>query len=101
MILDSTPVHRGDPAPMALAGKLICSITLLLALGIACGSDPTPTVISGETTLTAREVMGLAAKGFESLLYFHFEMTHEGGGTPIALGLEMDRVEGDIAAPIE
>ena len=99
MILDSTPVHRGDPAPMALAGKLISSISLLLALGIACGSDPTPTAIPEEATLTATEIMRLAAEGFESLLYFHFEMTHEGGGTPIALGLEMDQVEGDIAAP--
>ncbi len=84
---------------MASAGKLTSSIVLLLALGIACGSDPTPTAIPEENPLTAKEILGLAAEGFESLLYFHFEMTHEGGGTPIALGLEMDQVEGDIAAP--
>ncbi|MEE9247196.1 MAG: LppX_LprAFG lipoprotein [Dehalococcoidia bacterium] len=99
MIEDWTPIHRGDPAPMASAGKLTSSIVLLLALGIACGSDPTPTAIPEENPLTAKEILGLAAEGFESLLYFHFEMTHEGGGTPIALGLEMDQVEGDIAAP--
>lgn len=44
---------------MALAGKLIFNAVLLLALGIACGSDPTPTTIPEETTFTVKEIMGM------------------------------------------
>lgn len=30
---------------------------------------------------------------------FHFEIEHDGGGTPIAMGLVMNEAEGDIARP--
>jgi hypothetical protein len=30
---------------------------------------------------------------------FHFELEHDGGGTPIALGLVMDKAKGHIARP--
>ena len=72
---------------------------LLLAIGLACTSQPAPTPTAPPESITAEEVMARAAKRFEALRSFHFKMTHQGGGTPIVKSFEMEVAEGDVAAP--
>ena len=89
---------------------MIKAIGLLLLFGsfsvffvLACASElePTATVTpkQAQPIPTVDEILSKAANRFEALHYFSFLMTHEGGGTAIALGLEMDEVVGRIAAP--
>lgn len=75
-------------------------LTALLALAIvalfACQTvspSPTPTPIAASTILEK------AALAMEKVTSFHFELTQEGGGTPIMPGIEMKRAEGDVARP--
>ena len=44
-------------------------------------------------------ILQRAADRFEALEFFKFTMLHENGGTPIAFGLVMEDVAGDVAAP--
>ena len=80
---------------------LPCTVAFVLTLSLlsatACGSESTPTPL--QIDLSVEEILSKAAERFESLQSFHFKMTHEGGGTPIALGLEMETVEGDVVSP--
>ncbi|MFQ5875346.1 MAG: LppX_LprAFG lipoprotein [Dehalococcoidia bacterium] len=73
--------------------------TLLLILVAACDSDQTPTPAAMVDGLSAEEILLKASERFEALRSFHFEMTHQGGGTPIAMGLEMEVAEGDVVFP--
>lgn len=51
------------------------------------------------TPLTTAEILRQSAEAMQRASSFHFEMTHQGGGTPIALGLEMTEATGDIVSP--
>ncbi len=80
---------------------LTCAVAVVLTLSLfsayACSLDSTPTPT--QTGLSVEEILSRAADRFEILQSFHFKMTHDGGATPIALGLEMETVEGDVVAP--
>ncbi|MEE9199426.1 MAG: LppX_LprAFG lipoprotein [Dehalococcoidia bacterium] len=82
-------------------GNLIgaVALALVLAIGLACTSQPTPTPTEQGESITAEDILARAAERFEMLRSFHFKMTHRGGGTPVAMGFEMDVAEGDVAAP--
>lgn len=74
----------------------IISIVLAALLLSACGktapsAPPLP--------LTAPEVIGRSLESMAEIKSFHFVLEHDGGGTPIAMGLMMDKAEGDIARP--
>ena len=77
----------------------LAALAMALVLSLACRSGATPAPVETTTALSAREVLTHAAERFEALDSFHFTMDHRGGGTPIAMGLEMERVEGDAVAP--
>ena len=66
----------------------------------ACGSTepdtPTPTPPPAPDPVA---ILQRAADRFEALEFFKFTMLHENGGTPIAFGLVMEDVTGDVAAP--
>ncbi|MFQ5933959.1 MAG: LppX_LprAFG lipoprotein [Dehalococcoidia bacterium] len=75
------------------------AIALLLVLGLACRSEEGASPEPQEGLPTAEEILTSAAERFEALSSFHFKMTHQGGGTPIAMGLVMEVAEGDVLAP--
>ena len=71
-----------------------------VAFGIVCGTKdpegPTPTPPPAPDPIA---ILQNAADRFETLEFFKFTMVHENGGTPIAFGLVMEDVTGDVAAP--
>ena len=80
--------------------RALISVTVFaLAMVLSCSSEAVPTPTEGFDGLTAEEILAKAGERFDSLHTFHFKLTHEGGGTPIALGLEMVEAEGDVATP--
>lgn len=78
---------------------LIVGIVLLLLVA-GCGTEETTTPLESEVSpLTAAEVIANACEKLEALSTFHFNLEQEGGGTPIAMGLEMTAASGDVARP--
>jgi len=73
---------------------LIVGIILLLLVA-GCGNDETDEIVS----LTAAEIIAGASEKLTALNSFHFELDQEGGGTPIAMNLEMTDASGDIVRP--
>lgn len=76
----------------------VIALGCVVAMGaslIGCHKAPPPT----PTHLSAAEIVERSSAAVEGVSYFHFTLEHEGGGTPIALGLEMQRAEGDVAKP--
>lgn len=81
-------------------------LPMILLFAVACGAKkaaaptrtptPTPTPIP---TPTPQQRLSTAADRMEALKSFHFVLTHEDGASPIALGLEMTRAEGDVQNP--
>jgi len=86
---------------------LLAGMVLLLLFIIACGDgDDTPGLSPGssgepsiEPALTASEIIDLASPKLDNLDSFHFKLAEKGGGTPIAMGLEMTGASGDIVPP--
>jgi lipoprotein LprG len=74
---------------------IIGVVVLLVILLAACGPKAPPT----PTPLTAAEIIEKSAEKMETLSSFHFELDQVGGGTPIAMGLEMTKAVGDVARP--
>jgi len=79
---------------------LIVGIILLL-LVVGCGKKETtaPDESTQPPPLTAAEIIARASEKLEALSSFHFALDQEGGGTPIAMGLEMTSASGDITRP--
>jgi hypothetical protein len=71
----------------------IVGVVLAASLLSGCGQ------VSPPSPMTAPEVIDRCMKSMEAAESFHFELEHDGGGTPIAMGLVMDKAEGDIARP--
>ncbi|GEM_PF-504446 len=73
---------------------------LLLILSVSCGGKeegtPAPTALP---VLTPREVIEKASPLLDTLASFHFELTQEGGGTPIDMGIEMTAASGEVVPP--
>ena len=80
------------------SGIAICIVAVVLAASLlsACGKGAPPSLPS---SLSAAEVIDRCMQSMDAAESFHFKLEHDGGGTPIALGLVMDEAEGDIARP--
>ncbi|MEE8472466.1 MAG: LppX_LprAFG lipoprotein [Dehalococcoidia bacterium] len=50
-------------------------------------------------TMSLAQVIAQAGQQVAGLSSFHFELEHEGAGTPLAAGLELQKAVGDVAAP--
>ncbi len=77
-----------------LALPLSLAILMVTAIGCAGPADA-PT----ETPLTAPEIIDKSSEKFQGVGSFHFVLDQVGGGTPIAMGLEMTGGLGDVASP--
>ena len=78
----------------------IAALTCVL-VAAACGTGggeiveaPSPTPPPNPSV-----ILQAAADRFQALQFFTFTMTHENGGTPIAFGLLMEDVVGQVVAP--
>ncbi len=70
------------------------SFTILVAMVIGCaGPADTP------TPLTALEIIDKSSEKMQGINSFHFVLDQVGGGTPIAMGVEMNKAVGDVARP--
>jgi hypothetical protein len=52
-----------------------------------------------QSTLSAKEIISAAGDKIQGLDSFHFVLDQAGGGTPIAMGIEMKKAEGDVVKP--
>lgn len=71
----------------------IVGVVLAACLLSGCGKASSP------SPLTAAEVIDRCMQSMDAAESFHFELEHDGGGTPIAMGLVMNEAEGDITRP--
>ncbi|MFC2059103.1 LppX_LprAFG lipoprotein [Chloroflexota bacterium] len=72
----------------------LCGIILITALLPACGNG-----VSLTSSLTAREIIDRSCIEMEEVNSFGFDLTHDGGGTPIIIGLDMTQAAGMIVKP--
>ena len=78
--------------------------TLLILLTItstACGeAEPTTTPTPSPTPPpTAEDILADSGESMATLDSFNFRLSHENGGTPLAIGLVVSDVEGDVVKP--
>jgi hypothetical protein len=52
-----------------------------------------------EVVMSAEQAMDRAAEEIAAASSFHFELSHQGGETPIAMGLNMKEAAGDVVRP--
>lgn len=84
--------------------SIACGAALLLLLTItstACGeADPTATPTPSPTPPpTAEDILADSGESMAALDSFNFRLSHENGGTPLAIGLVVSDVEGDVVKP--
>ncbi len=73
----------------------VIAVTILIIPIFPACKEPEPAV----TPLSVQEVIERSAESMKAVNSFHFEIMHTGGGTPIAMGLEMNEAVGDVAKP--
>ena len=78
---------------------IIGIIVLLLVMGCGKKEEAPPPEPAPPPPLTAAEIIAKASEKLDALSSFHFGLDQKGGGTPIAMGLEMTAASGDIARP--
>ena len=71
----------------------IIIVFLLISLPACSKEEPT------SQAMTAQEMINNSIEKMKEISSFHFELVHEGGCTPIAMGLELDEAVGDVVKP--
>lgn len=69
-------------------------LTIIIAVVGGCtkqAATPTP--------LTAEQIIDKSSQNMEDITSFHFALDQAGGGTPIAMGIEMKKASGDVVRP--
>lgn len=77
------------------AGALRAMAVLATVLTIGCGGDGEPPAAAPAPAV----LLNAAAARMREVQRFHFELTHEGGGTAIVRGITMTSAEGDVDGP--
>ncbi len=84
--------------------SIACGAALLILLTFftaACGeAEPTATPTPSPTPPpTAEDILADSGESMAALDSFNFRLSHENGGTPLAIGLVVSDVEGDVVKP--
>jgi len=74
------------------------ALTLVLSLVIFMVTV-TGCTRSTPAALSASEIISKSSERMEAINSFHFVLDQVGGGTPIAMGLEMTNAVGDVVRP--
>jgi lipoprotein LprG len=80
---------------------ILCCVSLFLLPGCnktAAPSSSSPAAPS-PSPLSAAQVLSQGSQKMEAANSFHFVLDHTGGGTPIAMGIEMTKAVGDLVKP--
>lgn len=98
-ILDELKVPRRTGGLAVRKARLATLVALLAALPLAAacgggGEEATPTALP-----SAEEVLPKVVERVDAVKTFHFRLEHEGGLSPIPLGLELRTAEGDVVVP--
>jgi len=72
---------------------LILLIIIVTVVGGCAKQAATP------TPLTAAQIIDKSSKNMRDINSFHFALDQAGGGTPIAMGIEMQKASGDVVRP--
>jgi lipoprotein LprG len=67
-------------------------VSLLMIIVASCTGSKT-------SSLTAADIISKASDKMQAASSFHFILDQTGGGTPIGMGMEMTKAEGDIIKP--
>ncbi len=70
----------------------VIMMILLMVIAASCAGAKT-------SSLTAENIISKASDQMQAASSFHFVLDQTGGGTPIAMGIEMTKAEGDIVKP--
>jgi hypothetical protein len=71
---------------------ILLTITVTAVVGCA---KPAAT----PTSLTASQIIDKSSQNTQNINSFHFALDQTGGGTPIAMGIEMQKASGDVVRP--
>jgi hypothetical protein len=66
---------------------------------IGCTKSTTTTTTTAQASLTAIQLVSKTSDKLDSINSFHFTLDQTGGGTPVGMGMEMTKVDGDIVRP--
>ena len=86
------------PALSVIAIAALTCVLVAAACGMG-GQEVATTAPSPTPPPDPSIILQAAADRFQALQFFTFTMTHENGGTPIAFGLLMEDVVGQVVAP--
>ena len=73
---------------------IVIIVIPLIPMMTACGQEEAPL-----PSLSAADIITNTIDKLDSATSFHFKLLHEGGGTPIAMGLELLEATGDMTKP--
>jgi len=74
-------------------------LLIALVLLIGCAKSTTTSTATATTSLTATQIVSKASDKLDTINSFHCILEQTGGGTPIGMGVEMTKVDGDIVRP--
>ena len=78
---------------------LALCLLVTIVLSIGCAKSTTTTTTTTPASLTATQVISKASDKLDTINSFHCTLDQTGGGTPIGMGMEMTKVDGDIVRP--
>jgi hypothetical protein len=79
---------------MRTVGIILAVFMMVPAIITGCSKAAPST-----TPLTAMEIISKSGENMQAVNSFHFLLDQTGGGTPITMGIEMTKAEGDIVRP--
>lgn len=71
---------------------LLLMVTFLITTGCNEGKQPVKKI-------SAKLILSKSSNKMQAVKSFHFKLNHNGGSTPITMGVEMNKAEGDIIKP--
>jgi hypothetical protein len=77
--------------PISIIAVLLMVAAMVITACAKQAPSPAP--------LTAAQIIGDSSEKMQAVNSFHFALDQTGGGTPIAMGIEMTKADGDVVRP--